>query len=313
MGTVDPKSPPKMAPTGLGLVCYLISLATSLPPVFDDYFDEDVKIVDVSQDVAIKACLDPSATLLNKISRATKECLGDDDKFDWADFSQLNEGTDTDNNGLSVALENAEACFYGQMGWLLNKVVKKDAIISDFGNLGANVKPAFVADINQCAAWNGKLSSSRKRRSAENAENEEEESMESVGLLGWVKSLVRSKRQAPGPKKLPKKIIKARQPLVKKQPLQKQPRAKKQLTLKSRGAKVQQKGPKVQQRGAKIQPKGKKIKKIQKKKKKMPSKTIVGARTAARTIDIEIYNKLWCFDLAVGQALKKCVEDKIRN
>jgi len=186
------------APTGLGLVCCLIGLATSLPPVFDDYFDEDVKIVDVSQDVAIKACLDPSATLLNKISRATKECLGDDDKFDWADFSQLNEGTDTDNNGLSVALENAEACFYGQMGWLLNKVVKKDAIISDFGNLGANVRPAFVADINQCAAWNGKLSSSRRRRSVENAETEEEESMESVGLLGWVKSLVRSKRQAPG-------------------------------------------------------------------------------------------------------------------
>merc|ERR1712106_680581 len=311
MGTVDSNSPPKMAPTGLGLICCLIGLATSLPPVFDDYFDEDVKIVDVSQDVAIKACLDPSATLLNKISRATKECLGDDDKFDWADFSQLNEGTDTDNNGLSVALENAEACFYGQMGWLLNKVVKKDAIISDFGNLGANVKPAFVADINQCAAWNGKLSSSRRRRSAENpeTETEEEESMESVesvGLLGWVKSLVRSKRQAPGPKKLPKQILKDKQPLVKKQLLQKQPQAKKQLTLKSRGAKVQQ-------RGAKVQPKGKKIKKIQKKKKKMPSKTIVGVRTAARTIDIEIYNKLWCFDLAVGQALKKCVEDKIRN
>jgi len=299
------------APTGLGLVCCLIGLATSLPPVFDDYFDEDVKIVDVSQDVAIKACLDPSATLLNKISRATKECLGDDDKFDWADFSQLNEGTDTDNNGLSVALENAEACFYGQMGWLLNKVVKKDAIISDFGNLGANVRPAFVADINQCAAWNGKLSSSRRRRSAENpeTETEEEESMESVesvGLLGWVKSLVRSKRQAPGPKKLPKKIIKAKHPLVKKQPLQKQPQAKKQLTLKSRGAKIQQ-------RGAKVQPKGKKKKKILKKKKKIPPQKTGGARTAARTIDVEIYNKLWCFDLAVGQALKKCVEDKIRN
>jgi len=306
------------APTGLGLVCCLIGLATSLPPVFDDYFDEDVKIVDVSQDVAIKACLDPSATLLNKISRATKECLGDDDKFDWADFSQLNEGTDTDNNGLSVALENAEACFYGQMGWLLNKVVKKDAIISDFGNLGANVRPAFVADINQCAAWNGKLSSSRRRRSAENpeTETEEEESMESVesvGLLGWVKSLVRSKRQAPGPKKLPKKIIKAKQPLVKKQPLQKQPQAKKQLGLKSRGAQIQKKVAKIQQRGAKVQPNGKKKKKILKKKKKMPSQKAAGARTAARTIDLEIYNKLWCFDLAVGQALKKCVEDKIRN
>ena len=47
--------------------------------------------MDVSQDVAIKACLDPSANLLNKISRSTKTCLGDDDMFDWEDFSQLNE------------------------------------------------------------------------------------------------------------------------------------------------------------------------------------------------------------------------------
>jgi len=208
-----------------------------------------------------------------------------------------------------VELENAKACFYWEMGWLVNKVVMKDAIISDFGNLGANVKSAFVADINQCTAWNGKLSSSRRRRSVENAETEEEESMESVesvGLLGWVKSLVRSKRQAPGPKKLPKKIIKAKQSLVKKQPLRRQPQPKKQLTLNSRGAKIQQKG-------AKIQPKGRKKKKIQKKKKKMPPKKTGVARTAARTIDLEIYNKLWCFDLAVGQALKKCVEDNIKN
>ena len=47
--------------------------------------------MDVSQKVAIQACLQPSTALINKISAATKECLGGDDKFDWADFSTFNE------------------------------------------------------------------------------------------------------------------------------------------------------------------------------------------------------------------------------
>merc|ERR1712013_255281 len=38
------------------LVLFVLGLAVCPPPVFDDYFNEDVKIVDVSQDSAIKAC-----------------------------------------------------------------------------------------------------------------------------------------------------------------------------------------------------------------------------------------------------------------
>merc|ERR1712013_595553 len=101
------------------LVLFVLGLAVCPPPVFDDYFNEDVKIVDVSQDSAIKAC------------------LGGDDSFDWEDFSRLNEGADTDNNGLTVKLENAETCFYGEMGWLVGGLVKKEVILSDFGNLNS--------------------------------------------------------------------------------------------------------------------------------------------------------------------------------
>ena len=56
----------------------------------------------------------------------------------------------------------------------------------------------------------------------------------------------------------------------------------------------------------------KKKKKIIKKKgpvRKIPAKSA----GLARTIDLDIYNKLWCFDLAVGKALKRCVEDKLKN
>jgi len=145
------------------LVLFVLGLAVCPPPVFDGYFNEDVKIVDVSQDSAIKACVSPSTPLVTKISRATKACLGGDETFDWEDFSRLNEGEDTDNNGLTVKLENAETCFYGEMGWLVGGLVKKDVILSDFGNLNSKVKGGFEVDINQCSAWDGRLGNRMKR------------------------------------------------------------------------------------------------------------------------------------------------------
>merc|ERR1712142_1045391 len=223
MGTFSDSQPVKMAQY-LVLAFCLVGLVVCIPPVFDDYFDEDVKIVDVSRHSAIKACVTPSTPLVNKISRATKTCLGDDETYNWEDFSKLNEGQDPDKNGLTVKLENAEACFYGEMGWLVGGQVKKEVIIADFGNLGSNVKGGFVTDINQCSTWDGRIAS-RTKRSAEGiedgAEVEDVEKVETGGLLGWVKSLVRSKRQAPGPRKvIPRQVKKTP---VKKQPVKKQP------------------------------------------------------------------------------------------
>jgi len=267
-----------------------------------------VKIVDVSQDSAIKACVTPSTPLVTKISRATRACLGGDDTFDWEDFSKLNEGEDTDNNGLTVKLENAETCFYGEMGWLVGGQVKKDVIISDFGNLDTKVKGGFVADINKCSAWDGRLDS-RMKRSAEDLENDTEEDtieeVETGGLLGWVKSLIRSKRQAPGPKKIiPKKRAIPQRPAG----LVKRPPPKKQPLLRSVGSKGG-----ILQRKQKVPRKIKKKKKIPKKKKAPAPAPAVKSNGPRRTINVDIYNRLWCFDLAVGQALKKCVEELIKS
>merc|ERR1712179_344427 len=290
------------------LVLLVLGLAVCPPPVFDDYFNEDVKIVDVSQDSAIKACVTPSTPLVTKISRATRACLGGDDTFDWEDFSKLNEGEDTDNNGLTVKLENAETCFYGEMGWLVGGQVKKDVIISDFGNLDTKVKGGFVADINQCSAWDGKLDS-RMKRSAEDLENDTEEDtiekVETGGLLGWVKSLIRSKRQVPGPKKIPqtqRKVVPKQQP------------QRPALTQRKVPPKIQPLGSRGGIAPRKRQISNKKIKKKIKKRKlikKAPSTAVKSG--LRRTINVDIYNKLWCFDLAVGQALKKCVEELIKS
>ena len=52
--------------------------------------DNVLKVVDISQKVAIEACLSSSGSLLDKIDQATRKCLGDDKTFDWDDFDDIN-------------------------------------------------------------------------------------------------------------------------------------------------------------------------------------------------------------------------------
>ena len=49
-----------------------------------------LKVVDISQKVALEACLSSSWSLLDKIEGATKNCLGNDKTFDWDDFDDIN-------------------------------------------------------------------------------------------------------------------------------------------------------------------------------------------------------------------------------
>merc|ERR1711953_1064112 len=132
------------------LLCFFPRTEQGTPDVFDDYFDEEVKVVDISQKVAIEACLSSSGSLLDKIDRATRKCLGDDDTFDWDDFDDINKGSDNDDNGLTIQMENAEACFYQALGWLNSEGDKviKDVITEDLDNLkDANIKQTFNKDI----------------------------------------------------------------------------------------------------------------------------------------------------------------------
>eukprot|EP00092_Neocalanus_flemingeri_P008423 GFUD01009079.1.p1 GENE.GFUD01009079.1~~GFUD01009079.1.p1 ORF type:complete len:311 (+),score=99.86 GFUD01009079.1:141-1073(+) len=300
--------------------CLFGLAACNTPDVFGDYFDEGVKSVDVSQDLAIRACVKPATNLVTKLSRATRKCLGDDNKFDWEDFTELNQGS-ADQTGLTVGLQNAEACFYGEMRWRVGEEVKKDVVIADFANLVANVKASFVADINQCASWNGVISSSRRRRSADDEESLDnnmeapdyvQENAGKKGLLGWVQSLVRSKRQAPAMKKQPvkRKIppnAGPKKPVQRKAPPKAVPRKKApnpKLPLKRKIVVNGKNGGK----GRKII---KKKRILKKKPKTFPAKPKSGS--SIREINPQTYNKLWCFDLAVAQALKKCVEEKIKN
>ena len=53
-------------------------------------FNFHSKVVDIPQRAAIRACMTSPDDLMSKIDKATTECLGQDDTFDWDDFSELN-------------------------------------------------------------------------------------------------------------------------------------------------------------------------------------------------------------------------------
>ena len=102
---------------GLSSVCFLClfsSILSSPPEVFEDYFNEDVKVSDgvfreliiccfilyhpsnfyqdvpISENIALKACLESPNDLIDKISNANRKCFSDDGEFDWKDFAKLN-------------------------------------------------------------------------------------------------------------------------------------------------------------------------------------------------------------------------------
>ena len=50
-------------------------------------FNQDVAI---SENIALKACLESPNDLIGKISNAKRKCFGGDSEFDWNDFADLN-------------------------------------------------------------------------------------------------------------------------------------------------------------------------------------------------------------------------------
>ena len=85
------------------------------------------------------------------------------------------QGSDTDDNGLTIKMENAEACFYQALGWLNSEgdEVTKDVIIEDLDHLkDAKIKETFKKDISLCTNWSGKFGPSRMKRSAEDPDEE---------------------------------------------------------------------------------------------------------------------------------------------
>merc|ERR1712151_1293579 len=121
------------------------------PGVFDNYFDDTIKEVDISLDIAIKGCLQNGDTFADKVRKAYGDCFGSaDDSF-----------------------EGNEKCFYKKIGWVDGAGnLSPDAIKGDLAGLGTGEKSEFDDNIDKCASWNGDFSSRRKREVGENETEE---------------------------------------------------------------------------------------------------------------------------------------------
>merc|ERR1711915_44653 len=168
------------------------------PEVFENYFDDSVKEVDISLDSAIKGCLQNGNGLADKVKSAYGNCFGKD--YDFDDLAKKDGSGDSDNDGLPDTFENNEACFYEKMGWI-NAAgnLDPDVIKNDLTGLDEDLKAAFDGNIDKCAAWNGNFGSSRKKRGTGETDTDDvaPSIMEKEGsVLGWLKSALRKTRSA---------------------------------------------------------------------------------------------------------------------
>jgi len=300
------------------LLC-LASVSRADPPVFDNYFDDSIKGVDISQDSAIKACLQNGDTLADKVKAAYDECFGKD-----YDFESLAESGEDNDDGLPDQFKGNEVCFYKKMGWVdASGKVDADAVKGDLGGLEAGLKADFDGNIDKCATWGGSFAS-RNKREADDDIADIPAVMEKGGHpLNWVRSVIRKTRSAEPQKGNGKgektnknknkgkgKKNKTRNAKKGKGKNKKNRNAKKGKgkNKKNRNAK-KGKGKNKKNRSAKKGNEGKNNKKGKGGKGNKNGKE----RNGNGSLDESTYNKLWCFDLSLEQVLEQCVENKIKN
>jgi len=330
----------------LGLSGY--SLAGD-PAAFQNYFDDSVKGVDISQDSAIKACLHNGETLANKVKAAYNKCFGDD--YDFDDLAGAVGSSDADSDGLPDSFEGNEACFYEEMSWVDGSgAADAEAIKADLAGLDDGLKSDFDGNIDACAAWSGSFGSRKKREAVPDVMGS------GRAALNWLRSAVRKTRSADPEKGQEKESGKGKKNAAAKKNGKKSSKEKRKSEKKAAkkngkkngngkarsgkkaakkngkksgegkrksGKKAAKKNGKKSGEGKRKSGKGKETETTEKKEKKSDKKenksgkgakkSSSGKESGPKVLDEQTYNKLWCFDLSMEQVLEKCVEEKIKN
>merc|ERR1739846_45875 len=122
------------------------------PDVFQNYFDDTIKEVDIPLDAAIKACLQNGNTFADKVKKAYADCFGSAD-YDFGDLAAKEGSKDSDNDGLPDSFENNEQCFYKKMGWVNGAgALNPDAIKGDLAGLESGTKSEFDGNLTSVPA-----------------------------------------------------------------------------------------------------------------------------------------------------------------
>merc|ERR1712210_12000 len=278
---------------------------------FENCFDDELRFVDVSQEVVLRACLPNGEDTVKKIQKAYDKCFGEDYSFD--DLAAT-VGRDSDNDDLPDEYEGNEACFYKTMDWVKGRQVQPSVIEDDMAGLQGFDR--FKENINSCSAWSGNFGG-RKRRAVGDASEDTEEVpsiMESgSGALQWVRSLVRRARSAE-PKKGDKgKKVSNKDKGKGKGKGRKNRNGKARKGDKRTGKGNRGKGKENKKKGKGRNKNGKKGRSNKKSDKKKNEKNEGRNGKSSDLLPDFVYNQLWCFDLAMEQALERCVEDKLNN
>merc|ERR1711934_153241 len=206
MGTVRGTSSDRLAMRSLSAITFLLGLAQVIrpdPEVFEDYFDDGMKLVDISQDSALRSCLSDGKTA-DETKAAYDKCYGKDFNFD--DLARASDG-----EGLPDEFEGKEGCFYKEMGWVSEENKLDEAkIAADMAGVEKEIQAEFSENVATCVGWSGNFGERRKRSVGE------AETVGAVGAvpsmmdtgrraMGWVKNLVRKVRSPGNNKKATKK------------------------------------------------------------------------------------------------------------
>jgi len=298
------------------VLCLLIlglSVVFGEPDVFNEYSDDSLREVDISQSVAINSCLSGGQTLKAKIDAASDQCFGLD--YSIGDLAG-NNGVDSDNDGFPDSYNRNEGCFYRAMGWVnAADAVDAAAIKADFGGLSAALKTEFDANIGECAAWSGDFSNRKKREVGEilpavmrevNLRRGRRQIKRKGPNGASGKKEGRSNGAATGGKR------KKKSPAGRKQPGVKDGKGGVAGNGRKRAGRGDGKkgGPKKSSGGDGSLNEGGGSQPYQGEGSNLFGRALGGSNN--NKLDENVYNIMWCFDLAVEQILEKCVEQKLQ-
>merc|ERR1712112_494700 len=184
------------------VVVTILPVTLTEPDVFGDYFDDGMKLVDISQDAALRSCLSDGKTA-DKTKAAYDECYGQG--YDFDDLAKAGG----DDDGLPEELEEKEGCFYKKMGGVSDdNVMDEAAIAADMEGLENQIQEQFNNDVGTCVAWSGNFGKRRRREAGMEVQGESQDTQDREvvpGLMdtgrramGWVRKLVRKVRSPGG-------------------------------------------------------------------------------------------------------------------
>jgi len=93
----------------LSLIFLGIASVLGSPEVFDDYFDDSIREVDVDQPTAILGCLADGQATAQKMQNAYKKCFKSDD-YSISDLAD-NNGPDTNRDGFPDSFNGMKLVF----------------------------------------------------------------------------------------------------------------------------------------------------------------------------------------------------------